>query len=87
MDASRNSKHNQHSSDNRNNVVNINLKSTHAEAYNRKKQNKDKSPRLNNKGKNKNQGSMKFIVGSDNSMLRQKPDFVKGGNDVHSQSQ
>ena len=54
MDASRNSKHNQHSSDNRNNVVNINLKSTHAEAYNRKKQNKDKSPRLNNKGKNKN---------------------------------
>ena len=54
MDASRNSKQNQHSSDNRNNVVNINLKSTHAEAYNRKKQNNGKSPRLNNKSKNKN---------------------------------
>ena len=54
MDASRNSKQNQHSSDNRSNVVNINLKSTHAEAYNRKKQNNGKSPRLNNKSKNKN---------------------------------
>ena len=54
MDASRNSKQNQHSSEKNNNVVNINLKSTHAEAYNRKKQSKSPRPINNNKGKNKN---------------------------------
>ena len=54
MDASRNSKHNQHSSEKNNNVVNINLKSTHAETYKHKKKSKSPRPFNNNKGKNKN---------------------------------
>ena len=45
LDASRNNKQHQHSSEKRNNVVNINLKSTHAETFSRKKQNNSKSPR------------------------------------------